>query len=888
MKRSNRMRHTLGRWISQGLVAGPLAFVLVAAAGCPSLFDSDTQRATRIREAQVGRDGPKTVTELGVVLNTYAALSGDATRNTRVVSVTSIANLNLRARFENDLAKGDLILIIQMAGATINTAATDADYGEVTEVGNAGRYEFAGVESVSGNNITVTCPLKNDYNGPTGKAQVVRVPQYTTLTVATGASITADPWSRSAGTGGVVAIHGDTTTLQSNGQITVTGMGFHGGARDNSTAAAGSNVVTYRSTQNTQGGEKGEGIGGDATVYQDATGAFGRGAPANGGGGGDSHNAGGGGGANARHGTSWTGQGVMLSTVTGNAAWQFDPGYQTNPAGANTLTTSEGGGRGGYSYSNANLNATTAAGAPGQTGWSGDNRREVGGLGGRSLANDPTARLYMGGGGGAGDGNNGVAGPGGNGGGIVFLIAGSLAGNGRIVANGDVGGDVALGTGNASDAAGGGGGGGSIVVHAASIASTISVTANGGRGGNQTAAGAAEAEGPGGGGGGGYIAVSGGAPARTAAGGDGGATVLTGPLGEFPSNGATAGNSGQTDGDATSFLYCGMLADAGMPETNIETHPTDPSVSPAGSFTFSSNEGGAHSAVGVVFQCDLDSQGWSACGASYTTPVLADGHHTLSVRAVDLSNNVDPTPAVFAWDVIAGAADGGALDSGEPDTLVRLDVEEDTGPRLDVEEDTTPPALDVGIDLGANDDVEPVLLDAEGVDLLEKDDVPPRRDVPGSDLRLDAPAKMDTPPIQLLDGALDSQERDARVADLGPGIDGIAGLDGALQDATPIGDAGGALPEAGADSAGAPEPNPDTSGPITKDDVAPNPDVATGPDTAIAPTNNDAATTPPDDQKLVVMGGGFCAISPTRAPSAATFALLALAGLALLRRRRSR
>ncbi len=43
------------------------------------------------------------------------------------------------------------------------------------------------VASVTGNTVTLACGLKNDYT-TADKAQVVRVPQYTTLTVQAGAS----------------------------------------------------------------------------------------------------------------------------------------------------------------------------------------------------------------------------------------------------------------------------------------------------------------------------------------------------------------------------------------------------------------------------------------------------------------------------------------------------------------------------------------------------------------------------------------------------------------------------------------------------------------------------------------------------------------------------
>ena len=49
MKRRNRIQATLQRGLTRAFVLVPLVFLLVAGAGCPSLFDSTTQRATRIR-----------------------------------------------------------------------------------------------------------------------------------------------------------------------------------------------------------------------------------------------------------------------------------------------------------------------------------------------------------------------------------------------------------------------------------------------------------------------------------------------------------------------------------------------------------------------------------------------------------------------------------------------------------------------------------------------------------------------------------------------------------------------------------------------------------------------------------------------------------------------
>ncbi|MBK8294351.1 MAG: hypothetical protein IPK93_06120 [Solirubrobacterales bacterium] len=59
--------------------------------------------------------------------------------------------------------------------------------------------------------------------------------------------------------------------------------------------------------------------------------------------------------------------------------------------------------------------------------------------------------------------------------------------------------------------------------------------------------------------------------------------------------------------------------------------------------TFSSNENEA------TFECSIDGAAFAACATPYTSPVLADGPHTLEVRAVDRAGNEDPAPVSRSW-----------------------------------------------------------------------------------------------------------------------------------------------------------------------------------------------------------------------------------------------
>ena len=57
----------------------------------------------------------------------------------------------------------------------------------------------------------------------------------------------------------------------------------------------------------------------------------------------------------------------------------------------------------------------------------------------------------------------------------------------------------------------------------------------------------------------------------------------------------------------------------------------------------------------VRFEQNLDGTGWLPVGASLSMFNLADGPHTLWVRAVDSNGNTDPTPAEYQWTVDTAA-----------------------------------------------------------------------------------------------------------------------------------------------------------------------------------------------------------------------------------------
>ncbi len=53
----------------------------------------------------------------------------------------------------------------------------------------------------------------------------------------------------------------------------------------------------------------------------------------------------------------------------------------------------------------------------------------------------------------------------------------------------------------------------------------------------------------------------------------------------------------------------------------------------------------------ATFQCALDGAALAACPASYVSPTVTQGQHTLLVRAVDAAGNRDATPAELTFTV---------------------------------------------------------------------------------------------------------------------------------------------------------------------------------------------------------------------------------------------
>ncbi|MBK9729961.1 MAG: gliding motility-associated C-terminal domain-containing protein [Chitinophagaceae bacterium] len=201
--------------------------------------------------------------------------------------VLAIAGTTVTAGSTAGFAVGDKIIIIQMKGASITTTNTSA-YGDITNLNNAGNWEFATISAINGNDITVAAPFVNAYT-TTGKVQLVTVPAYCDVTITD--TLTCAPWNGLMG--GILAFMSG-GTINMNADINVTGKGFRPGTACNTGFYACNNANWFINPTNCLGGWKGEGI----AEYVNNAQSGGRAKLANGGGGSNPGNNGGGGGGN--------------------------------------------------------------------------------------------------------------------------------------------------------------------------------------------------------------------------------------------------------------------------------------------------------------------------------------------------------------------------------------------------------------------------------------------------------------------------------------------------------------------------------------------------------------------------------------------------------------
>ncbi len=158
-----------------------------------------------------GHLGELVVSTPAVQLNRYLRLEQNAALGSTTLSVTG-----------DLVSAGDLLMLITMKddglvadsmGGTLELSAQ-----------HVGRYAWARVESVAGTQLTLASPLIRAFAAQ--GTQIVITPEYTTLRVLDGGSLTAAPWDGYVG--GIVSLLAQNEVMN-EGVIQVDGRGFRGG-----------------------------------------------------------------------------------------------------------------------------------------------------------------------------------------------------------------------------------------------------------------------------------------------------------------------------------------------------------------------------------------------------------------------------------------------------------------------------------------------------------------------------------------------------------------------------------------------------------------------------------------------------------------------------------
>ncbi|MBU0758151.1 MAG: DUF2341 domain-containing protein, partial [Nanoarchaeota archaeon] len=253
-----------------------------------------------------GSDGELNVSSPETVVNNYTYLTGNE----------GVGNITLTVYDASAFSEGDEILIMQVQNSS---------------GGKAGLFEIKEIDSIEGDYITLTSAIENSYYSGTfdstssTSTQIVRIPEYTNVTVNSGTSIVAKDWD---GYSGGVVIFRSKGAVQIEGNINVSENGFRGGAYK---SYPGGWSYGYRGE-----GYKGSRNSGTVTAVDSAGGAGDPGSSGHGNG------AGGGGGGYAD-----AGEDGQTSDDNGGADPPGDGGFGAGNANLTIIHFGGGGGTGG-------------------------------------------------------------------------------------------------------------------------------------------------------------------------------------------------------------------------------------------------------------------------------------------------------------------------------------------------------------------------------------------------------------------------------------------------------------------------------------------------------------------------------------------------------------
>lgn len=168
-----------------------LAFVCVAGAAMG-----------QVQQLGDGRDGPLEVTTTNRVINAATGLLDDAAAGDRFVLVAD----------STPFSAGGVVLLMQ------------TQWRSDGERYRVGEFSVHFIDRVAGPRLELATPLNRPWRQ--GETQAVLVPQFTDVTVSSGASLIAPPWNGTSG--GVLALMA-TGTVRNEGTLSANGAGFRGG-----------------------------------------------------------------------------------------------------------------------------------------------------------------------------------------------------------------------------------------------------------------------------------------------------------------------------------------------------------------------------------------------------------------------------------------------------------------------------------------------------------------------------------------------------------------------------------------------------------------------------------------------------------------------------------
>ena len=386
-----------------------------------------------------GHWGPLVLSSAQTVVNAYSPLSAETPAGSTSIEVQgNVSTFRVQ--------QGDLVMLWQSTGWPSNAAASGNAGPLSLATYNVGHWEWQRVRSTSPGRIELQSGTIHAYAA--SGAQVILVPEYSRVEVATGASIAAQPWN--GVTGGIVVFLA-AEEIQLEGTIAASGAGFRGGRGSAGQDFSCSGLDDIRS------GFKGEGV----VLESFAATARGRGNVGNGGGGGSCWGAGGGGGAHAAAG----GKGGRTPSVDGSR---------------------DAGGLGGSPLSYALPQRLSMGGAGGSGHTQFEGVEVAGGEGGGIVfLRTPVLRGLGSVDASGGEGRTVISelavGPGGGGGGgaggVVLIQATQSLAIAALRARGGGGGSTSFS--NDSFGPGGGGGGGIVHLESSSIAASVDVAGGG-------------------------------------------------------------------------------------------------------------------------------------------------------------------------------------------------------------------------------------------------------------------------------------------------------------------------------------------------------------------------------------------------------------------------